>query len=202
MNSDTTKQQTGGIGQPAVNPNNNLAIRYGFLGGFVMAIIGILSYLFYRQLFSSMLTQSVVGFLFLVIMVFIPIWGTISFKRAMGSLTFAQALSACMTIIFIMLVCSNVVSYIIPNFLDTDYPQQLYDLVRSNTETMMEKFNSTDEQIEEAMKRISLEQFTPTLSSTVRSLGISLAFGFVLSLIVALFVTRGERKAPAQNTEA
>lgn len=179
-----------------MNPDRNLPIRYGFIGGLVMAIIGILSYVFYRQLFGSMLTQSIVGFLFLVITIFIPVWGTISYKRAMGGLTFAQALTACMIILFITVSCSSVISYAIPNWLDTEYPQQLYELVRSNTDNMMERFNATEEQREEALARIKPEQFTPSATDTIKGLGINLGFGFILSLIVALFVSRDSKKKP------
>jgi hypothetical protein len=179
-----------------MNANQNYAIRIGLIGGLVMAIIGILSYVFYRQLFGSLMTQISVSFLFLVIMVFIPVWGTISYKQSVGQVTFAQALSACMTIIFIMMLCSNIVTYIIPNYLDTEYPEQVYDLMRRTTESAMEKMNATDEQIEEALSRFSVEQFRPTLGTVVRSLGMTLGLGFVLSLIVALFVSRDSRRKP------
>ena len=184
-----------------MNANQNYAIRVGLIGGFVMAIIGIISYMFYRQLFGSLMTQVSVSFLFLVIMIFIPVWGTISYKRSVGKVTFAQALSACMTIIFIMMLCSNIVTYIIPNYLDTEYPQQVYDLMRSTTENAMEKMNASDEQIEEALERFTLEQFKPTLGSTVRSLGMSLGLGFVLSLIVALFVSRDSGPTPGAEVK-
>ncbi|HLP21411.1 MAG TPA: DUF4199 domain-containing protein [Chitinophagales bacterium] len=201
MSSDTTNQHTGGIGQPVIKPDRNLPIRYGIIGGMVMCLISILSYLFYRQLFGSMMSQAMFGFLFIAIMIFIPVWGTVSYKRAMGGLSFTQALSACMVIIFITLTFSSVISYIIPNFLDTEYPQQLYDLMRTNMENTMEKYNATDEDTQKALERISLEQFTPTITSTIKSMGVNLGLGFILSLIVALFVSRNSKKEPTVNTE-
>ena len=95
----------------------------------------------------------------------------------------------CLTLLF-----SNIISYIIPNFIDTEYPQHLYDIVRNNTAATMEKFGAQDEDIEKALKGITLEQFTPTLMSTLKAFGISLGLGLILSLIVALFVSRPSKE--------
>ena len=174
----------------------SIPLRYGLIGGFIICIISILSYLFYTQLFGSLMAQSIFGLSFFALIVFIPVWGTVTFKRSVGSVTFQQAFLAAMIIISISMAFSSVMSYVIPNIIDTDYPVQLHQLVQKNTAETMEKFGTSDEEIEKAMDRIKLEDFKPTLLKTLRSFGISLAMGAGLSLIIALFVSRPNKEQP------
>lgn len=184
-----------------MNPDYKLPIRYGLIGGMIMVAISLITYMFYATLFGSMWVQMAFGFLTMGIMIFIPVWGTVSYKHEMGSLSFIQAVTACMIIIFLTLLFSNVITYIIPNWLDKEYAQHLYDIVVANTTATMEKFGASDEDIEKAMERVTLEQFTPTILSTLKSFGISLGLGLILSLIVALFVKRPSKDGEVK-TEA
>ncbi len=185
-----------------MNSEYGLPIRYGLIGGMVMCVISVITYMFYAQLFSSLWVQMIFGLVTIAIMIFIPVWGTVSFKHSLGTISYLQAVTACMIIVFITMVMSNVIAYVIPNFLDTEYPQELYGLVQRNTEQTMEKFGAPDEEIEKALERITPDQFTPTIVSTLRGLGISLGLGLILSLIVALFVSRKSKEEPIVKTEA
>ncbi len=173
-----------------MKPDYKLPIRYGLIGGMIMCVISLISYIFYAQLFGSMWSQMIFGLLTLGVMIFIPVWGTVTYKHQIGKVSFIEAVTASMIIIFLTLLFSNIISYIIPNFIDTEYPQHLYDIVQSNTAATMEKFGAQDEDIEKALEGITLEQFTPTIMSTFRSFGKWLGAGLILSLIVALFVSR------------
>lgn len=184
-----------------MKPDYSLPIRYGLIGAIIMCAISLITYMFYAQLFGNLWIQMLFGFLNLGILIFIPVWGTVSFKHAIGKVTFIEAVTASMIIIFLTLLFSNLVAYIIPNLLDPEYPQHLYDQVRNSTSAAMEKFGAQDEDIEKAMERIKLEDFTPTVRSTLKTFGISLGAGLILSLIVALFVSRPS-KEPEVKTES
>lgn len=177
-----------------MKPDYKLPIRYGLIGGMIMCVISLVSYIFYAQLFGSMWSQMIFGLLTMGVMIFIPVWGTVTYKHQIGKVTFTEVVTASMIIIFLTLLFSNIISYIIPNFIDTEYPQHLYDIVQNNTAATMEKFGAQDEDIEKALKGITLEQFTPTLISTLKAFGISLGLGLILSLIVALFVSRPSKE--------
>jgi MFS family permease len=177
-------------------------IRYGIIGGIVMCISALLSYLFYNQLFGSFAAQSIYGLLMLGLMIFIPVWGTITYKRQKGQISFGDAFIAGMIIIGITLLFSSTISYVLPNFIDKDYPQQLYEKVKSTTSDSMEKFGAPEDQIEKALERIKLEDFQPTLLRTLRSFGIGLGMGAVLCLIIAAFASRPEKPKPTLNAES
>ncbi len=179
----------------------NTPFRYGFIGGIVMCIVSIVTYIFYNQLFGSLSMQAIFGFVMLGIMIFIPVWGTVTFKRQLGALTFSEAFITGMIIISMTLFFSSTISYVIPNVIDTDYPQQLYDKVRNTTMESMEKFGASDEQIEESLERVKIEDFKPTLLTSVRSFGISLGVSSLLCLLIAAFVSRKEKPVPTLNTE-
>ncbi|MCX6200578.1 MAG: DUF4199 domain-containing protein [Bacteroidetes bacterium] len=184
-----------------MNPDYKLPIRYGLIGGMIMCVISLISYIFYSQLFGTMWSQMIYGLLSLGILIFIPVWGTVTYKHEMGKISFIQALTASMIIIFLTLLFSNVISYIISNVVDTEFPQHLFDIVRNNTAATMEKFGAQDEDIEKAMRQIRLEDFTPTVLSTLKTFGKSLGVGLLFSLLLALFVSRPSKEVEIK-TEA
>lgn len=184
-----------------MNKNFSLPIRYGLIGGFIVCIISVFSYLFYRQLFSGFVMQAIFGFAFLAMLVFIPVWGTVSFKRELGKLTFQQAFLCSVTILAITLFFSGVLGYLIPNVIDPDYPEQLHELITKTTAESMEKFGAPDDKIEETLEAIKLEDFTPTLEATVITYGKQLGMGIVLSVLIALFVSRPSKDEPIKATE-
>ncbi|MFN8322472.1 MAG: DUF4199 domain-containing protein [Chitinophagales bacterium] len=179
-----------------MNPNFKLPIRYGLTGGLVMSIISVITYMFYDSLFSSLWVQSIFGLVTFGIIIFIPIWGTVSIKKAEGKLTFFQAFLSGVIIIAITMAFSTALSYLIPNVIDTEYPEHIYEKVKNTTIESMEKFGASDEDINKATERFTLEQFKPTIVASLRSYGISVGLGVILSLIIAVFVSRPEPVQP------
>lgn len=174
-----------------MNMNNySTPIRYGVIGALIMSVFGILTYVFYRSLFSSFFIQMVFGLAYFASVVFIVVWGVISFKRESEGFSFFKAFVAGMIIFSMTMFASTFISYIIPNFIDTDYPQQLYELVKRSTAESMERFGAPDDEIEKGLDRIKFDQFQPTLAKTAQGFGISLGLGALLSLIIAAFASR------------
>lgn len=175
-------------------------LRYGAIGFMAMCIISIISYFFYKQMFSSFTTQMLIGILIFAVTIFIPVWGGITFRRENGGwVSFKDAFLAVYIIYIISTLGSSIMQYIVPNIIDTEYPEQLLQLVKSTTEDSMEKFGASDEQIEKTMKDFTIERFKPSIVDTARSYGFSLLIGAVLSLVIAAFIKRNSESKPIQN---
>lgn len=167
-----------------------IPFQYGLIGAAVMLVTGVLSYIFYESLFSSFFLQSVIGMLSFGVMIFIPVWGIVTFKRSLGSIAFKDAFIGGLIIVAFMLTTSTAFSFVLSNYIDPEYPVQLYEKVTTTTEESMEKLGATDEDIEKTLSRIRLEDFKPTAIGSLRSLGIGMGVGMVLCGVVALFVSR------------
>jgi len=175
-------------------------LRYGVIGFMVMCIISFLSYFFYRQLFGSFYMQIAIGLLFFGISIFIPIWGGISFRKESGGIiSFKDAFIAVFIIYAVSSLGSSCMQYLIPNVIDTEYPEQLLELIKDTTEESMEKFGAPGEQIEKTMEGFTLEQFKPSLLQTLKTYGMYMLFGIVLSLIIAAFIKRNSESKPVQE---
>ncbi len=175
-------------------------LRYGAIGFMVMCIISFLSYFFYRQLFGSFYMQIAIGLLFFGISIFIPIWGGISFRKESGGIiSFKDAFIAVFIIYAVSSLGSSCMQYLIPNVIDTEYPEQLLQLIKTTTADSMEKFGAPDEQIEETMEGFTLEKFKPTLLETAKTFGFYMLFGIVLSLIIAAFIKRNSEVKPVRE---
>lgn len=171
--------------------NFKIPLRYGVIGALVMCIFSFISYLFYRQLFSSFYTQIGVGTVSLAIMIAIPLMGGFAFRKDRGNvLSFKDALVGVLLICVITFAGSSLMGYLIPNVIDTEYPEQVMQLMKNSTQETMEKFGSSDEEIEKAMERFDDEQFKPSLLQTIKGYGISLGIALVLSLIIAAVIRR------------
>lgn len=169
----------------------NTPIKYGLIGGLIMCVLAVLTYMFYAQLFSSFSMQMLYGLVALGIMIFIPIWAGVTFKRENNNdLSFAKAFVVCFIAFAIMQLIGGTISYVIPNFVDTEYPEKLHELVQNTTRETMEKFNAPEDQIDQKVEEIKLEQFKPTALTALQSFGKMLAFGAVLCALIALFVKR------------
>ena len=174
-----------------MNVDFKLPVRYGLIGGFVMCLISILTYMFYRQLFGSFTSQMLFGLVTMGIMIFIPVWGAVTYKREHGGvIDFKTALVVAFTIYAITVACSSVLSYVIPNYLDTDYPNELLELVQNTTRESMEKFNAPQESIDKAIEGMTVDKFKPSAVQALKGFGINLIVGLVLGLLIAVFVSR------------
>ncbi|HWB62448.1 MAG TPA: DUF4199 domain-containing protein [Chitinophagales bacterium] len=186
-----------------MKPDFKVAVRYGVIGALVMIIISVLSYLFYQNLFDSFFMQIATGFLFFALFVFIPVWGGVTFKRANGGVvSFKNAFIGVIIICAITSAGSNIMQYLIPNVLDTQYPEELVAFMKKTTADYMEKMGAPDEKVDEVMKNFTIEKFKPSALKTLESYGIALAFSAVLSLIIAAFLARKDKTPTAQATDS
>lgn len=177
-----------------MNINYQLPIRYGLISGITMCVVSMLTYFFYDTLFGSMVLQMLFGLLSFGLMLFFPIWGAVTYKREKGgNVGFVELLIVTFMICAIGMFFSSAMGYLIPNVIDAEYAQNIYNRVVKTTSESMEKLGSSDSDIEKALERIKLEDFKPTIFKTLKGYGISLIVGFVLSSLIAVFVARKNR---------
>ncbi|MBL0309718.1 MAG: DUF4199 domain-containing protein [Bacteroidetes bacterium] len=62
--------------------------------------------------------------------------------------------------------------------------------MKTTTQKAMEKFGTSDEEMEKAMARFDENQFKPSILQTVKGYGIALGIALILSLIIAAFIKR------------
>lgn len=166
-------------------------IKYGIIGALVSCITSFTAYMFYRQLFSSFVSQMLVGIIIFGIGVFIPVWGGVTFRAERGGvLSFKDAFLGVFIICALSFAGSGLMTYIIPNIIDPDYAPKLMEMVETTTRESMEKFGAPDDKIEEAMGRFKIENFKPDALGALKSYGGSLIWGAILSLIIAAFIRR------------
>jgi hypothetical protein len=91
--------------------------------------------------------------------------------------------------------------YLLYKVIDPELPEIIKRTVIENTSAMMEKLGSTDEQIEEGLKRIKDQDYMPTLKSQAIRYASSVAIGAIFSALIALFVRRPE-ETPVVKPEA
>lgn len=169
-------------------------IRYGIIGALVMCIFSFITYIFYRQLFSSFYVQIAIGILSFILTLIFPIVGGLKFRKDRGDvLSFKDALTGVMIICTLTFAGSTLMGYLIPNVIDQEYPQELMQLMKTTMQDSMEKFGASDEEIEKAMERMDEEKFKPTLLQSAKGFGISLGIGLVLSMIIAAFIRRAPK---------
>lgn len=176
-------------------------VRYGLIAALVGCILAFITYLFYHQIYSSLTVQMFYGFISLAVWVFIPIWSGVTFKREqVGHLSFGDAFLAVFITFLLSNVGSSLTNYLIPNVIDKNYPGQLLQQVRTSTEESMEKFGTSQDQIDKAMDKINIDSFRPTIVKTLKYFGIGLLISAVLSLIIAGFIRRNPPTVPAPDT--
>lgn len=174
-----------------MNSKFGAPIRYGIIGALIMVIVSFLSYLFYRNLFGSFWTQIGTGFFFLALYLTIPIWGSILFRRERGGIiSFGDAFIGALIICALSSAGGSIMQYIIPNVIDTQYPEEITRFLQTTTSEYMEKMGAPDDRINETMKKFTVEKFKPDLLETSKSYAKALAFGIVISLIIAAFLKR------------
>jgi hypothetical protein len=169
----------------------SIPIRYGLIGALAVTILSIVTYLFYDKIFTSLGMVMAYGLFAFALLLFIPILGGVTYKRAQaGDLPFGKAFVAVFIIYAITVTTSSVISFVLPNYIDTDYPVKLHEMVANTTRESMEKYNMPDDKIEAELSKMKLDRFKPTPVTALTSYAQSLGVGIVLCLIIAIFVKR------------
>jgi hypothetical protein len=167
------------------------SIKYGLLAGIIASILYYLVYFVSKNTLSS----QVMIVLYIPIL-FLMIWGGISVRRERGGFGgFGNAFLA----VFIISISATIVfdtsKLILFKVVDPGLSAFIKDKVIEETTAKMEKAGASDEQIEKQTEMLKTINFTGT-KMLVLGYAASFAIGAFLSLLIALFVSRGDEFPP------
>lgn len=170
----------------------SLSIRYGAIAGGIMIALMLLLYIL-----SPTSLAGFVALAFYIPLLFLMIWGGITARKEQGGYkSFGQAFVTVFIISIVATMLFDSFGYVLFKIIDPDLPGLIKQKQLDNTAAMMEKFGSTDEQVNEALKRIEETDFTPTLKSQAIRYASSAVIGLILSALIALFVNRPDGAVP------
>ena len=171
----------------------SLSIKFGFIAGAIMIAIILLLYIISAPLLGTFWPMTVY-----IPILFLMIWGGITYRKETGGYkSFGEAFLVVFIISIIATMLFDTFGYLLYKVIDPDLPEVMKQKILENTSTMMEKFGAPDDKIEEAMKNIKDQDYTPTLKSQAIRYVSSVVIGAILSALIALFVSRPEKKPEA-----
>jgi hypothetical protein len=85
------------------------------------------------------------------------------------------------------------------NFIDPQLPELIKQKVIENTVAMMEKFNTPDDKIDEAIENIKSQSFSGGIKDYALKFANSMLMNTVFCLIVSAFIKRNTNKIKLQE---
>jgi hypothetical protein len=136
-------------------------------------------------------------------LLFLMVWGGISCRTEFGGFqNFKEAFLAVFIISVTATFLFDTFGYLLYKVIDPDIPGVIKEKVLENTTAMMERFGTSDDQLEKALDKIKDQDYTPTLQSQAIRYVSSFVIGAVLSALIALFVNRPDKSQPTLNAES
>lgn len=124
-------------------------------------------------------------------LIFLMIWGGITIRRELGK--FSDFEHAFVTVLIISLTATMLFdsfNYVLYNVIDPQIPVIVKEKKIEMAKDILEKFGSTDEKIDEAVKKIEDVSGKPTLKMQLMIYVQSIIIGAIFSLLIGLFVNR------------
>lgn len=169
-----------------------IPVRYGIIASAATITIGLLMYVFYPAVLSSLFLAAAIGILLFCFIIFLGIWSGITYRKDNGgTVSFSHAFLAVFIVFLINSLASVGNQLLINKVIDPQYPNKASALLKGKLEERFDKMNMTDDQIKEATKGVTPEAFDPPFTKVLQSSAGFLAFLAVLSLIAAAFIKRG-----------
>lgn len=167
------------------------AINYGLYLGIALSLITITIWFVNLNLMANMW----LGIGILLAVIAFGVVSTAKSKSIMnGFLTFKEAFSSYFITIAVGVIISQVISFILFNFIDPDAAKQIQQITIDSTVNMMEGFGAPAESIAEAVEKIeSTNQFS--IVNVLKSTAWSLVFQAVIGLIVAAIMKKSNPDA-------
>jgi Protein of unknown function (DUF4199) len=167
------------------------AINYGVYLGAALSLITITIWFVNLNLMANIW----LGIGILLAAIAFGVVSTAKSKSIMnGFLTFKEAFSSYFITIAVGVIISQVVSFILFNFIDPEAAKQIQQITIDSTINMMEGFGAPAETIAEAVEKIeNTDQFS--IVSVLKSTAWSLVFQAVIGLIVAAIMKKSNPDA-------
>lgn len=167
------------------------AINYGLYLGAALSLITITIWFVNLNLMANIW----LGIGILLAAIAFGVVSTAKSKSIMnGFLTFKEAFSSYFITIAVGVIISQVVSFILFNFIDPEAAKQIQQITIDSTVNMMEGFGAPAETIAEAVENIeNTNQFS--IVNVIKSTAWSLVFQAVIGLIVAAIMKKSNPDA-------
>ena len=181
------------MAETTVPGKKNVALTYGLIGGLILAV-----YLFCLYLGGVEAMLSPISWLAHLILIAVAVMGGLAQRKLNGGhLPFAEALKTVFTICVLAFLIQTAFSYVLMNFIDTSFRDQLTVETMNKVEQFMRKLGAPEEQIEKAIEEAS--QKNPySVSQVLLGFGIWCIVLFIISLIIAAIIKRN--KSPFENS--
>jgi Protein of unknown function (DUF4199) len=174
--------------------NSNPILQYGLLSALLGIVMFLALYLGGTKLFTSPIAY--VGYL--IPIVFAVLACIKQKKQQAGYLKFGEALKASFGVFVITSLVTTLFTYILLNYIDTEFAASMKEYSMEVTENMMKKFGASQEQIDQAVQKASeKDQFS--LSSQLLGFALGCIFWFVISLIISLIVRKENKDGMPQS---
>jgi hypothetical protein len=170
---------------------SNPLVQYGLMSAVVGILFFIILYLGGVKLFMS----PVAYIAYILPIVFAVLACSKAKKNNGGFLEFSQALKISFAVLVITSLATSIVSYILMNFIDTEFAQAMQQATMEMTEKMMKRFGAPQDTIDKALADAANKN-PFTLGKMALGFAFYCIFWFLISLIVAAIV---KKKNPADQ---
>ncbi len=171
----------------------NEGLKYGIIGGLLFLLINFGAWgIGSTATFVSVISIS--SFIPYVIIILI-VMGLKLRKAYDNLLTFKDALKFAFVAYLIIALTEAVGNYVLYNFLDHDLTAKVFEISREKALKMMQKFGASDQQVDDAMKKMDGEAKQTTFKTVFLGLGLAIVWNFVKSLLIALVIRKEEKFA-------
>jgi hypothetical protein len=172
--------------------NPQVPLRYGIIAFAFILTIGLMMYVFYQAVVSSILMFGAIQMFSFALVLFLGIWSAMTYRRESGGvISFSHAFLA-VFIVFVFNAVGHISSVLLVNkVVDKEYAEKASSLLKEKMTDYFEKKNMTDEQIKEQTDKMDPEAFDPPLTSLLTTFVYTLLFWSVIAAIVAAFIKRG-----------
>lgn len=167
------------------------AMNYGAILGLVIVLVKILLYL--MNIHPTGISSNLfLAFLYLALYVFIlySVGKHYRDKFTGGYLSYGATLRLLTMVIFFGAFIISFWEFILIRYIDPELPIRIMEETRMNLEEFMLKNNVDESQIDRTLRMLEAEVEPPTIGSFITSILWRTFLGFILSLILAIFIRR------------
>jgi len=167
------------------NKNSNPGLTYGLIAGLLMILLTLGLYLGGAESFLSP-----VSYLGYVILIVVAVMAGRKQKQVNGGfLPFSQALKIVFSVFVVAMLLQTLFTYLLFNFIDTDFAAALNQISMEKAEEIMRKFGVPEADIEKALEQ-SRNQNNYSLGKMLLGFFISCIFSFIFALIIAAIIKK------------
>lgn len=179
--------------------NNTLsreALKWGLILGLIQIVIETILYIADKELLVSMwigLSQFVVNLLFFIL--------AVRSVRTMGGelISFKDALLTILFVVLASMTLTTVFTWLLYNVIDPELATYVKEKAIEKTIGMMEKFGAPQESIDQTVAKMEEEDFSMSISRTIKQYLGGILFQMVIGLIVAAIMKKKPNAATITN---